>query len=828
MRRASRCIVAGWVAFVFAASGCGKLETLWKKKEATPAANPAAKPATKPGPAASKAAVDGGPLATDRGTKAAREVAPEKAWTPPAAHARGTLFSRLPRTSLFALRLPDVSRVAEAYRRSALSSLLGGALFAGQRTQIDEMLAHAKAELLPRLGDPETLLKDLRSLKGEFVLAIPSFDFSALAGGAMGAGPSARRPAFTIAALYQAGASAETFQALLDQVFALSQTLDGHGGLENDLPVANAGTTTWLRRRRDDKCSVTLARDGDLFSLTITTYPPALAASQSLSALPLDESFNAADLVRATQDSAAEGGKPVAELFVNLAPVWSAVALALPPDAKEPLTNSGLTSIGGISLTSSLSAKGLDESFLFHSPGGRDLLSRFCASRPLVSAVTRWLPADFANASIFSLDFAALFDGVRGLVPAPARKSFDDGMAQMRKETGIDLRGDVFGNVGPTFAVASHGSFENAAAGGEFEWICAIDLQDAVRARRALEKFLRESGLASQVRNETIEEFAASSTELPPIPTPVGSPIYLTPAWLIDEHSLVLASKPATLRKAAVAAKESHAAGALRVALDGAGDGAFAVSLQPGAGEAVATTVGRRTPAGLLLSSRDGNGTMTTGAAVWAGAVGAAVALPKMLEGRVASNEGVAVETLRAIWKAEIDLRTSQMIDLDNDGKGEFGTLAELAGSQPMRGRAGPAPLLDASFAPDAAGVLLRGGYLYRVDLPTKTGGGVSVVNPRMTSGAASGPTTVSNDLAEQQFIAYAWPALPQGAGARAFVIDATGAVYFTKNDGEQQNYSTTHAPKHDAALLRDAADKVKGVTAVRRGHDDGIWLEYR
>jgi hypothetical protein len=831
MRRSSHLVAAG-LAVVCAASGCAKIESLWKGN-AAPAATPATKPGAKTTPGSSKAAVDGGTLGHNDGAAGTRPTrpaaAPEKAWTPPPAHARGTLFSRLPKGTLFALRLPDVARLVEAYQRSAIPTFLQNALVAQQRAQFDEMLAHAKAELLPRLGDVDALAADARRLQGEFVLAVPSLDLSGLAGGgAFANGPSARNPAVTIAAMYQAGASADAFQSLLDRVFALSKSADGQRGLDVDLPMATPGTTTWLRRHRDDKGSVTLSRDGDLFSLVVTTYPAALATGQSLAALPLDDSFNAADLVRATPDSAVDGGAPFAELFVNLAPVWSAVALALPPEAKEPLANSGVTNIGGVSLTASLGAKGIDESLLFHSPGGRDLLSRFLASRPLVSAVTRWLPADFADSSIFTLDFAALFDGVRSVVPAPARKAFDEGLAQLKRETGIDLRGDVFANVGPTVAVASHGSFDPAASGGDFEWVCAIDLQDAGRARRALDKFLRQSGLAAAVRNETIEEFPASSTELPPFPTPLGQPLYLTPAWLIDDHALVLASKPGALRKAAVAAKESHATSPLRVALDGAGDAAFAVSTCSSDAEGVAT-VGRRTPAGLVVGARGGRGLMTTGAAVWSLAVGAAVALPKMIETRVAANEDAAVETLRAIWKAQVDVRSSQMLDLDNDGKGEFGTLAELAGTMTMRGRTAPAPVLDRSFAPDKTGVLLRGGYLFRVDLPTKTGGGVAVVSGAVASTrAADGPSTVSNDLAEQQFVAYAWPALPQGAGSRAFVIDQTGVVYFTKNDGAQQNYGTSRAPKYDAALLRDPSDRVKGVTAVRRGHDDGIWLEYR
>jgi hypothetical protein len=116
--------------------------------------------------------------------------------------------------------------------------------------------------------------------------------------------------------------------------------------------------------------------------------------------------------------------------------------------------------------------------------------------------------------------------------------------------------------------------------------------------------------------------------------------------------------------------------------------------------------------------------------------------------------------------------------------------------------------------------VLQRGGYCFRIDLPTRLGSGVAVLPPGQAS-------PVSNDLAEQNFTAYAWPAEP-GTTMRVFFIDATGGVFFSKNDGPSQHYGGTRAPRCDAALLRDPSDKVKGVTAVRRGRDNGIWFDTR
>jgi hypothetical protein len=201
--------------------------------------------------------------------------------------------------------------------------------------------------------------------------------------------------------------------------------------------------------------------------------------------------------------------------------------------------------------------------------------------------------------------------------------------------------------------------------------------------------------------------------------------------------------------------------------------------------------------------------------------MGAAIALPKLLESRIVNNEVEAIETLRAIWTAETTLRNSTAIDVDNDAHGEFGTLAELAGTVPLRGRAKAAPVLDPSFAPDLHGILKRGGYMFRVYLPTKSGGGIATIE-------ADKPSIVATDLAEQQFFAYAWPVDPPTSGSRVFVVDASGVVFFSKNDGDLQHYNGTRVPAFESAQLRDPSDRVKGVTAVRRGRDGGIWLEQR
>ena len=802
------CVVA---LGLLTSAGCSKISGLFGSKPATPEAPRA--------PATSKAALDGAsgrPGGAEAARPATGEVAPVPAWTPPAIHARGAIFGRLPKGTLLALRVPDVSRLAEAFRRTSLSSLLDSPLLAPKRAELELDLKQLKAELAPKVADLDALLAEFGSLKGELVVAIPSVDLISLASG----GAHANGPNFTVALIYQAGKSADSFQHLLDRAIELSKTRGGRGGIDAELPVVASGATTWMRRRKDDKSIVTLARDGERFTLTFTNAPSAVAATDSLAELPLAESFNAADVVRATPDAAAEGGKPVAEAYLNLAPIWTAVTLALPPEAREPLANSGLSSIGGLSMSSALGRSGLDETLLLFSPGGRDLFSRFCAGKPLGSALASWLPGDATDTSLITLDFAGLFDAIRGVLPVAARKPFDDELTLMRQQTGIDVRNDLFCNLGPNLAFATRGGLDSLATGGDFEWICAIELQDGSRMRRVLDRFFKQSGLDAAIKSETIEGFPASTTDLPPFTTPFGQEVHFTPAWLIDSHALVLATSEATLGKAARSLKEHGGPAALRAALTSAGRDAFSVAVRGGGDEAV-TTIGRRVPAGLLVTSKESGGAMVTGALAWAASIGGAVALPKLLQSRIASNESDAVETLRIIWQAEMKLRSSQVIDVDDDAHGEFGTLAELSGAAPPRGHEQASPFLEPSFAPDKNGVVAHGGYLFRVDLPSKSGGGVSTIDPGV-------PSQVATDLAEQDFLGYAWPVDPPTTGSRVFVIDASGTIFFTKNEGDQQHYCAAHAPPFEASQLRDPADKVKGVTMVRRGRDDGIWLQER
>ena len=253
------CVVA---LGLLASAGCSKVSSLFGgKSENAESPRPHA-----PAAAPTKARIDGAtttrPVAGDHGSeskKPAHAEAPVAApFVLPATHARGSIFGRLPKGTLFALRLPDVARLGEAFRRSSLSSLLDNPLVAPQRASLEQGMKQLKAELFPVAADYDALVAEVGKLTGEVVVALTSIDLmSAVSGTSLANGPT-----FTVAVVYDAGASADVFQRLLDRAIKLSKRNNNRNSIDTNLPIVATDTTTWIRSHHDDRASTTLARDG--------------------------------------------------------------------------------------------------------------------------------------------------------------------------------------------------------------------------------------------------------------------------------------------------------------------------------------------------------------------------------------------------------------------------------------------------------------------------------------------------------------------------------------------------------------------------------------
>lgn len=167
-------------------------------------------------------------------------------------------------------------------------------------------------------------------------------------------------------------------------------------------------------------------------------------------------------------------------------------------------------------------------------------------------------------------------------------------------------------------------------------------------------------------------------------------------------------------------------------------------------------------------------------------------------------NDWAAAATLRGLAAGQAECRLRVRIDVDSDGVGEYGTLAELMGlagirRDPVGASRGPESVSPA-FAPTltearTGGIFAKTGYLFRIHLPGKGGGMTHEGRP---GDPLTGP--VDTDAAEGRWSCYAWPQIAGASGRRAFYVDASGEVWCTLN--EDRRYSgDTAVPAWDAAV---------------------------
>lgn len=178
--------------------------------------------------------------------------------------------------------------------------------------------------------------------------------------------------------------------------------------------------------------------------------------------------------------------------------------------------------------------------------------------------------------------------------------------------------------------------------------------------------------------------------------------------------------------------------------------------------------------------------------------------------------ENAAIGTLRTFAAAQQQLQASAAIDTDADGGGEFGYLAELAGTAGIRNHMGKgvAPAasnirLDPAYLPGSFGeltpvasgaALIRGGYAFQIYLPGEEAQRPVRGIPEDPSGGASLDMPGSGN-AEIMWCAYAWPIDRHDAPWPTYFINQAGDVIRT-NGATVQRYSGLHGgPAFDAAF---------------------------
>jgi prepilin-type N-terminal cleavage/methylation domain-containing protein len=208
-------------------------------------------------------------------------------------------------------------------------------------------------------------------------------------------------------------------------------------------------------------------------------------------------------------------------------------------------------------------------------------------------------------------------------------------------------------------------------------------------------------------------------------------------------------------------------------------------------------------------------------------AIIASIAIPNLLSARLNANETAAIATLRNISSAQAQFQAGAKVDEDNDGAGEFGYFAEMAGGIAPRGRSAAInpPVLSGAFRTVNTGLVSRSGYLFKMYLPDSGGLGVAEA---ATGGSPGG---IGADMAETTWACYAWPASYQTSGNRVFFVNQAGDVLQADNTGRTPSYSGTTAPGRlaDAAaafMPGTSANSIVGVLAVGTvGLDGNRWL---
>lgn len=189
---------------------------------------------------------------------------------------------------------------------------------------------------------------------------------------------------------------------------------------------------------------------------------------------------------------------------------------------------------------------------------------------------------------------------------------------------------------------------------------------------------------------------------------------------------------------------------------------------------------------------------------------------------RLRRNESAAIATLKSISSAQAQCQACGVIDANQNGAGEYGTFAELAGRVGVRGGAvkiSP-PVLSTAFGNVENGIVTRSGYCFRMLLPGEHG----VAVPELASGGADA-ARLDHVQAEVLWCVYAWPVEAGVSGERAFCIDHTGDVRACRN--ERGRYSgSKQVPAPDAARAATSAGKMGDAAAVNgQGRDGETWV---
>lgn len=695
------------------------------------------------------------------------------------------LLDRIPKGSLFVLRLPHLELLDETWDRTAVAQSMKN--MPGLPPGVDP-LDIAFGELRnasPAMGD---LLDLLPEIEGELLIALTSLDANVDVGEAP----------FTAMVLLDVGHHAGKLKRALEPALRSMSELPGFERHRNG----------WGFDAGDHQFRASVHEEAGLFTARVGHPEGVERLKEGLHT----GSFLTSALVASTPDYEAEEKPVVLEAFLHTKALWEATRPMMPIDVQQVLEAAGMFGVEGAAATMALDERGLAEALTWCSPGHGDLISRALSAKPINGQLAKLVPRSVDNASIVSFDVGTAFGDVIRVLPEGTRDMLFDRLGEMEQATGANLREDLFENFGPTMLCLADGSPEEWMMRAAPKIATVVEIEDAAGAQRVVAAIKRATaGMArvstSRYGDAEVTAFLVASGDLP-------MPIKISVA--ITDGLAVVSADEALMKEVLDAKRFPLSDSKLATELAGAGPRAWCVATsKPAAKLPTMTAVGTTVGDGLRLEASSGSGSLVLGGLAGGLAIPAAVAIPKLLSSRVSANEASAIAMLRSIASAQAHARSSVIVDADRDGKGEALLLHELTGSANVRGTGRPLTpvLLTSNWQQAAPGTASKAGYVFRVDVPAARGGGTCV--SREPNGS-----DISTDGAERAWIAYAWPLERGNTGTRAFAIDQSGTVWATDNRGSDQDYSGFgNGPAFDAFFSSE-----KDGTAPFEGRDGGYW----
>lgn len=717
---------------------------------------------------------------------------------------RHALFTRLPKDALLVIDLPDLAALRDAFKASAFSRLYTEPKAQAQVAQMLLAIANGFDQLRQQSPELTAAVELLPQLNGHVAMSVSGLTAETLA-------TSPGDLPWVVTVIYDAGEQA-------DHVAEIAAPLISALAIKRKATLVEKSEPAWGCEIIDGRFKLEFERIGNVFELRAGGRNCVIRELAAARKRTDDTSFFSTRV--ATEASSVEslGAKEVAEVHLQLLPMWDVISASGDGSDTRVLARTGLTRVFGASMAIGRTKQGLAEAFTLHSPEGVDLITHVLTGQPMQTSLARCVPADLANAGLYTFDGSRVMADLCLLLPSEAQSGLVRALTEFRREYGVDLEKDLLANIGPTIALATSGLPHFDQGEKSFpRFLIACQLVDQARAQHTLNAFAVASGQSGEVQSETINGVHVSSLLIPLD----GLAQDLELHWCIRDSVLFASSGTELLREALLGMQRhdiTHVG--LRGALANAGAECFAAGFSAGDENSPdAITHIRRTSAGLELTSSDGAAMQSTIFTLFSLGVASSLAIPKLMHLRLEANEASAAATLVVINDAQIRARMQVALDEDGDGLGESLFLPELCGDSPLRGGSPPPakPWVDFKFEWVAPGVGAMRGFRFCVDLPSAGGLGV-----RSLGALAENPVSV--DGSEERCAAYAWP-MDQSTGSSVFVFDSQGGLYRSDNRGAQQHYVGDRAPEMGAHWT---ADGRPGKTTRYIGRDGGVWLRLR